>query len=143
MTKELSGVVNQDITTDGLVGQILALESQAKEIREEVKSLESQADGLRDVLKEKMLKLSLKTIKHSSGVSVQIANDKSIKIVDPEVVMLELKKLRVDGLLIKTIPKHQEIDDKAFKSWIKGQGINELIGTEIEQKQVLRILNNK
>lgn len=137
----------EEVTTEGLIGQIMAIEYEADELTSKAKDLNDKARYMRTLVIDKLKASGLTSATHESGCRATIRVTPVIQISDPEIALKSLKDNNLNIFLTpvakQIIPAHEEINMDQFKTWLKSgtESQRKLIeGVEVIEKEALVIV---
>jgi len=131
MSNEIIPAENTEINAQGLVGEILVLEEQAKTLKAQAKELEIQADAKRLVVEQSMQAMGMKSLRHESGYTATMTKGKTKMAFPTQELLLEkLKENKLTNFVEKVpkqiIPEHEEVRQDVFATWLKAVAPNDL-----------------
>ena len=124
MSNEIITAENQELNAQGLVGEILVLEEQAKTLKAQAKELETQADEKRLVVEQSMQAMGMKSLRHISGYTATMTKGKTkMAFTDEQLLLEKLKENKLTNFVEKVpkqvIPEHEAIRQDTFATWLK------------------------
>jgi hypothetical protein len=134
------------MSPEGLVGEIISLETLADEHAKSAKQKNKQASEIREIVLEKMKEIGLTSVTHESGYRATIRKTPKLAIIDENIAIEAIKKSKmvnlIDEVPEKVIPAHTTIRVDVLETWIKGAsaaGQKMLEGIEFTEKESLVI----
>lgn len=124
LNNQLAPAETTEVNAQGLIGEILALETEADTLKAQAKEILAKADEKRLLVEQSMKAIGMKSLRHESGYTATMTKGKTKMVFAPQEVLLEkLKENKLVNFIEKVpkqvIPEHEEIRQDAFATWLK------------------------
>lgn len=124
LNNQLAPAETTEVNAQGLIGEILALETEADTLKAQAKEILAKADEKRLQVEQSMRAIGMKSLRHESGYTATMTKGKTKLVWAPQEVLLEkLKENKLTNFIEKVpkqvIPEHEAIRQDVFATWLK------------------------
>lgn len=125
LNNELATAENTEVNAQGLIGEILALETEADTLKAQAKEILAKADEKRAIVEQSMQAMGMKSLRHESGYTATMTKGQTkVAFPDQELLLAKLKENKLTNFVEKVpkqvIPEHEQVRQDTFATWLKG-----------------------